>query len=392
MIRRFSHWFVCKCEKYWVELFSSTAILLLLFIVLWPLIIHNIPPGHVGVLWLRIFGGTVVDETLGEGLKLTFPWDKIYVYDARLQYVQEHVKGLSIDGLDVGVTVTGRFVINAEKVGYLHKALGPSYIDTLIRPQLRTILMTYISMNEADDFYSSDRRKLQNEIQADFKNALANVVANVDFSGAYIKLESVLIEEIDLPPFVKQAIEEKERVRHASEAYQYRLVLEDKERERKRIEAEGIRTFQQIVSPGITESYLRWRGIEATLKLAMSNNAKVVIIGGGKDGLPIILNTEGRPIETPPAATDAASNPATDTVFTPLGASTEFLPEGPESGSGLAGAERRRAGAAAAGLAKPAGNDASPAVKQQAERDILQRLYDALVDNKDVVSSPETKK
>ena len=98
--------------------------------------------------------------------------------------------------------------------------------------------------------------------------------------------------KVTLPKFVQRAIEEKEKVRHVSESYDYRLVVEDKERQRKRLEAEGIRGFQEIVSGGITDGYLRWRGIQATLELAKSNNTKIVIVGG-KDGLPLILNTEG---------------------------------------------------------------------------------------------------
>jgi hypothetical protein len=154
-------------------------------------------------------------------------------------------------------------------------------------------VLTYISENEAADLYSTRRARVQEVISSKFQAALADISTNVPLEEAYIKLEDVLIEEIDLPPFVRAAIEEKEKVRHMSEAYEFRLQLEAKERDRKRIEAEGIRAFQEIVAPGITSSYLRWRGIEATLELAKSNNAKVVIIGNKSDGLPVILNMDG---------------------------------------------------------------------------------------------------
>jgi prohibitin 2 len=140
--------------------------------------------------------------------------------------------------------------------------------------------------------YSTRRTAIQSFIENHLQTAFAGVSTNVAFEESYIKLEDVLIEEIKLPEFVKQAIEEKEKVRHMSDAYEFRIEMEQKERQRKRIEAEGIRNFQEIVAPGITDSYLRWRGIEATLKLAESDNAKVVIIGNGADGLPIILNTD----------------------------------------------------------------------------------------------------
>jgi hypothetical protein len=121
---------------------------------------------------------------------------------------------------------------------------------------------------------------------------MKGVSTNLKFDGYFIKTDIVLMAKITLPEFVQRAIEEKEKVRHVSESYDYRLVVEDKERQRKRLEAEGIRGFQEIVSGGITDSYLRWRGIQATLELSKSNNTKIVIVGG-KDGLPLILNTEG---------------------------------------------------------------------------------------------------
>lgn len=393
-------------ERHWVEFFAGSAISLLLLVVLWPLIVYNIPAGHVGVLWLRFMGGTVVNRTLGEGIHFIFPWDKIYIYDARLQRFEETVKGLTVDGLDITVRVVCRYIIDAAHVGYLHKSLGPSYVNTLLRPQLRTTVLTYISNNEAEDLYELDRQKLQAGIERDFNEAIANTVTNTEFGGQYVKLQNVLIEEIRLPDYVERAIQEKERVRHIAESYKYRLDLANKERERKRIEAEGIRTFQEIVSPGITESYLRWRGIEATLKLATSPNAKIVIIGGGKDGLPIILNTEGNPVKmargepganskaagaangvSPPAAAGTEATP-----MAPLGSSDEFFPVTPEEGGPAkptppshAAAPGPRSDGAAPGAAASAEAAASPPASRQ---DMLQRLYDALTNVKTNESSP----
>lgn len=293
MIRRFFNWLSNWTNRHWVEFFAAGAVFLLLILVLWPLIVYTVPPGSVGVMWYRFFGGTVTEPNteLQEGIHFIFPWDKIYMYDARLQRINENVKGLSIDGLEISVNVSSRFVINRQYAGFLHKSLGPQYKETLMRPQLRTLILTYISENEASDLYSTRRERVQTIVQTRFQSKLANISSNVPFEEAYVDLEDVLIEEITLPSFVRSAIEQKERVRHMSEAYDFRLRLEEKERQRKRIEAEGIRSFQEIVAPGITPSYLRWRGIEATLQLAQSNNAKVVIIGG-ENGLPIILNTE----------------------------------------------------------------------------------------------------
>ncbi|WP_420402307.1 prohibitin family protein [Nisaea sp.] len=315
MIRRFLDWLSNWTNRHWVEFFAGGAVLLLLIVVLWPLIVYTVPPGSVGVMWYRFFGGTVTmpGRELREGIHFIFPWDKIYMYDARLQRINQSVKGLSIDGLEISVNVSSRFVINSQYAGYLHKSLGPQYKETLMQPQLRTLILTYISENEASDLYSTRRERVQTIVQTRFQSKLANISSNVPFDEAYVDLEDVLIEEITLPSFVRSAIEQKERVRHMSEAYNYRLQLEEKERQRKRIEAEGIRSFQEIVAPGITPSYLRWRGIEATLQLAQSNNAKVVIIGG-ENGLPIILNTEsGLDKIGADQLKDAANTPETET-------------------------------------------------------------------------------
>lgn len=293
MISRFLKWASAWTGRHWVEFFAAGALLLLLILVLWPLIVYTVPPGSVGVMWYRFFGGTVTtkDSQLREGIHFILPWDKIYMYDARLQRINETVQGLSVDGLEITVNLSSRFVINSKYAGFLHKSIGPNYDETLMRPQLRTLILTYISENEASDLYSTRRERVQTIVQTRFQSKLANISSNVPFDEAYIHLEDVLIEEITLPSFVRNAIEQKERVRHMSEAYEFRLRLEEKERQRKRIEAEGIRSFQEIVAPGITESYLRWRGIEATLQLAQSKNSKVIVIGGA-DGLPIILNTD----------------------------------------------------------------------------------------------------
>ena len=321
MISRFFKRASSWTNQHWVEFFATGAILLLLMIVMWPLIVYTVPPGSVGVMWYRFFGGTVTekDSQLQEGIHFILPWDKIYMYDARLQRIDESVKGLSVDGLEITLNISSRYVINSEYAGFLHKSIGPNYSETLMRPQLRTLILTYISENEASDLYSTRREQVQTIVQTQFQSKLANISSNVPFDDAYIHLEDVLIEEIELPTFVRNAIEQKERVRHMSEAYDFRLRLEEKERQRKRIEAEGIRSFQEIVAPGITESYLRWRGIEATLQLAQSNNAKVIVIGGA-DGLPIILNTD-------PAmkGSDATNENAADPMGNPLGPRSDLM-------------------------------------------------------------------
>jgi hypothetical protein len=132
-------------------------------------------------------------------------------------------------------------------------------------------------------------------------------------------LYDVLVTGIELPAAIVAAINRKTEQYYIAEEYKFRVEREKRESERKKIEAEGIRDFQQIVSQGISESYLRWRGIEATLQLSQSTNSKVVLIGSGKDGLPIILGNVDTPAPagtTPPSGNDKSTTAAGPT--TPL--------------------------------------------------------------------------
>jgi prohibitin 2 len=325
MIKRILKVITRLIDRSWLELFGLGALTLLLLLVLWPLIIYTVPAGHAGVMWYRFFGGTVTkpEEVLDEGLHIIFPWDKIFIYDARLQRIDDTVVGLTVDGLSVSLKLAARFSIERNYAGFLHQALGPAYPDTLIHPQMRTTALTFISEQNAEDLYSTRRTTIQSFIENHLRTAFAHISTNVAFDDSYIKLEDVLIEEIHLPEFVRKAIEEKEKVRHMSDAYEFRIEMEQKERQRKRIEAEGIRNFQEIVAPGITDSYLRWQGIQATLKLAQSDNAKVVIIGNGADGLPIILNTDSLQSEKLPSTTLPATKASNDNSEKKQGNSAE---------------------------------------------------------------------
>src|SRR3954469_24909134 len=136
---------------------------------------------------------------------------------------------------------------------------------------------------------------------------------------ALVTIYDTLLFGIELPAAIVAAINRKAEQYYISEEYKFRIEREKRETERKRIEAEGIRDFQQTVSQGISDSYLRWRGIEATLQLSQSTNSKVVVIGGGKDGLPIILgNVDGSSPRKGPGA------PPAETVNEPVRAT---LPE-----------------------------------------------------------------
>lgn len=307
----------------------AVVIMIFVFMVVYfaDEIFYTIPPGSVGVLWLRFGGGTVLYKYLGEGLHVIAPWDKIYIYDVRLQQLEQDFDVLSADGLKMTVNIAYRFQAIPDTVPELHQYVGPNYVSVLLTTEIGARARDVFSRNTPEEIFSDRRIQIQAEILTDVQQDLRKTFSpmaghQIDF----VRLDDVLIRGITLPPEVEAAINRKEEQKQLNLEYDYRLLREAKEAERKHIEAGGIREFQDTVSTGITDSYLRWKGIEATLELARSNNAKVVIVGGGKDGLPIILGN----MDTAPA--NMSPRPATGTGSSPE--SGETLPSLPTARDG----------------------------------------------------------
>lgn len=282
-----------------VARFQTRILITLFFIViamiaLAPQIFITIPAGHVGVMWYRFLGGTVVDRTYGEGIQMIFPWDEMYVYDARLQNQARVYDTISSNGLSMEVDIAVRYRINRDAAGMLHKLVGPDYAEVLVYPEIGSHARELISRYTPEQLYTETRAFIQAEILERMVNQLGSSLVNQSFQGRLVTVEDVLIRSVTLPPRVADAIERKAEQYQAMLEYDFRIAREQKEKERKKIEAEGIREFQDIVAKTITEEYLRLRGIEATMSLATSKNSKTIIIGG-KDGLPVILNTADTP-------------------------------------------------------------------------------------------------
>jgi prohibitin 1 len=276
------------------EIIIVLLVAAIIFVFLLPRMLYSIPAGHVGVHWKRFGGGTATDYVFPEGIRFVLPWDRLYIYDARLQQVSREVKVLSSDGLQIAVDLAWRFHIVPGAAGKLHKYVGPDYQETLIAPTISARARDVMSIYDPSEIYTESRLTIQNEIGEtvgfDLKKRF-----NPEGAGdlQWFVFEDILIKDITLPQGVQEAIVRKNAAFHEMEMYTFVIQREQKESERKRIEAVGIRNFQEIVSNGMNDAYLRWRGIEATLDLAKSPNAKVVVIGGGKNSLPLILNADG---------------------------------------------------------------------------------------------------
>jgi regulator of protease activity HflC (stomatin/prohibitin superfamily) len=272
----------------------------LVLVVLWPRILVTVPSGQVGVLWKRFADGTVLDprQLRDEGLHLILPWDKLFLYDLRLQSLTDTYDAISSDGVGMKATLNVRFRLVRQAIPILHQVIGPDYkilLGPLIASRMRGVIAEYT----AEQVYSTAREEIENKIRESAIEYLSQrtlKTASYEVRAADgLVLYDTLLYGIELPAAIAQAINRKTEQYYVAQEYQFRIERERRESERKAIEAEGIREFQQIVSQGISDSYLRWRGIEATLQLAQSNNSKVVIIGGGKDGLPIILGNVDTP-------------------------------------------------------------------------------------------------
>lgn len=274
-------------------------------IVLWPYMVVNVPSGQVGVMWKRFSRGTVLDPTKlrSEGFHIILPWDRMFLYNLRIQTVTQTYHAISSDGVGLLATVNIRFRLRREFIPFLHQAIGPAYLE-LLGPEVASRMREVISQYTAEQVYSTDRGRIQDEIKNRVIEKLGDrflerdggAVYRVSFQSAGV-LYDTLLNEIKLPPEVVAAINRKAEQYYMAQEYAYRVDRERRETERKKIEAEGISAFQKIVSQGISDSYLRWRGIEATLELSKSNNAKIVIIGAGKEGMPLILGN----VDPPPA-------------------------------------------------------------------------------------------
>jgi regulator of protease activity HflC (stomatin/prohibitin superfamily) len=308
-------------------------------VVLWPYMVITVPSGRVGVLWKRFNGvdfycfcwvgrGTVLapQELREEGLHLIWPWDKLFLYDLRLQMATQTYNAISKDGVNVTAQISVRYQLLHNPVAVLHKFIGPDYMTSVVGPEIGSQAREVISQYTAEEVYTS-REAIQKQIR---ENAQRSLGANLnklvqpeameqpdpkhydDFLQNAIQILDTLVLSIELPPDIVAAINRQTEQYYMIQEYKFRVEREAEESKRKQIEADGIAAFQKTVSQGISESYLRWRGIEATLQLSLSPNAKIVIIGSGKDGLPVILGNVDTPVApgaTPPAGASGAAPP-----------------------------------------------------------------------------------
>ena len=288
-----------------------------------PNVIVTVPTGHVGILWKRFRGGTQLDPRLlkDEGMRVLLPWDKLFLYDLRLQTHDDTYNAISKDGVNLTATINIRFRLKHDSVPQLHQTIGPDYIARMLSPEIGNRAREIFAEYSAEEIYSTKRQEIQKKIRTHTEAMLGqSTMQRTEEESEYgehykislfelLNIYDTLILGLELPATVNAAINRKIEQYYLVQEYAFRVDREKKESERKQIEANGIRDFQQTVTQGISDSYVRWRGIEATLQLAQSPNTKIVIIGSGKDGLPVILGNVDTPLQPNPAPPATAPVP-----------------------------------------------------------------------------------
>jgi regulator of protease activity HflC (stomatin/prohibitin superfamily) len=256
--------------------FSLTGLFVALFIALIQFF-TIIPAGHTGVV---DFLGYVSDVTLKPGVNLVNPMANVEKMSIKTQELKEVMNVPSKEGLGVELEISLLFKLDSDKANEIYKTVGPNYAEIILTPQFRSVVRGVTARYEAKALYTASREKLAGEIVSELEKLVG---------PRGITIEQAPLRQIVLPSRLTQSIEEKLQAEQESQRMAFILKKEEQEAERKRIEAKGIADFQDIVTRGISDQLLRWKGIEATEKLANSQNSKVIIIGSSKDGLPIIL-------------------------------------------------------------------------------------------------------
>ena len=244
----------------------------------------TIDSGEAGVLFKTFGEGVVVDEPpMGEGFHIVAPWNKVYVYEVRQQELFEKMKVLSSNGLEIQIDASAWYEPVYNDLGNLHQSLGQNYLQRVIMPSIRSAARSVVGRYTPEQLYSSKRDAIQDEIYEETKKILEN---------QYVQLNEVLVRDVTLPNTIKDAIERKLKQEQESLEYEFRLVTAAKEAEKVIIEAEGKAESNRILSASLTDKILQDKGIDATMKLAESPNTKIIVIGSGESGLPIILGNQ----------------------------------------------------------------------------------------------------
>lgn len=239
--------------------------------------------GERGVIYRLLGGGLDTEQIYDQGLHFILPWNTMHIYDVKIQEATSNMQVLSKNGLTIKLEVSYRYNPIADEIGKLHDRVGQSYHERIIIPEIRSVTREIIGKYLPEELYSTKREVIEDEI---FK------LTDMGISQKHIHLDAVLIRDVELPVTLQQAIENKLKQEQMALEYEFRIEQAKKEAERRKIEAQGKSDAFNIINKSLTDKILTEKGIDATLELAKSPNSKVVVVGGGKNGMPLILNSD----------------------------------------------------------------------------------------------------
>ena len=245
----------------------------------------QVPSGYRGVFYSKFGAGTEFGKIYPEGFNWHMPWNNIFLYKIQLQESKENLTVLSNDGASIKMEVSIMYRPLVTKLDSLQSTIGQNYYDVAVAPQIRSIARQIAGNYKPEEIYSTKRDQIAGEIIVKLSSALLD---------KFVTIENILIRDVQIPPKIAEAINFKLAAEQEALRMKFTIDKERKEAERKKIEAQGISDFQKIVSAGITPSLLKWKGIEATQKIAESPNTKVVLIGNDAGSMPIILSADGK--------------------------------------------------------------------------------------------------
>jgi regulator of protease activity HflC (stomatin/prohibitin superfamily) len=258
---------------------TLTLLIFVFFVALfWRRIVIPLDSGEQGIRWSFI-NGTKLDEYYGEGVHCIWPWDKMYIYTTRIQTKNDSMQILTTEGLSVYIEFTYRFKAMTDSIPVIHKTLGIDYAEKIVGPEVKSAAMSIIGNYTPQQLYKISTLVIQSTIKYYLSKQMIEKNIIVD---------DYLIKRIALPTLISQAIEKKLVAEQLNYEFDYRLKVEEKEKQRKSIEAEGIRQFENISKLSI----LKWKGLEVTSDFAKSQNSKIIIMGTDQKSLPLLLNTD----------------------------------------------------------------------------------------------------
>ncbi len=243
----------------------------------------QVPSWHRGVFYSKFGTGTQMGKIYAEGFAWHMPWNSMFIYKIQLQEQEEHLTVLSSDGATITMDVSILYHPIPQKIDSLQISIGPDYYRISVAPSIRGIAREVAGRYKPEEIYSTKRAEMNDSILTELQTAM---------SDKFVTIENVVVRDVEIPTKISDAINLKLTMDQEAQRKRFELEKEKIEADRKRIEAQGIADYQKIINSGLTPALLKWKGIEATLKIAESPNTKVVVVGNSANGLPVILGSD----------------------------------------------------------------------------------------------------